>query len=119
MTVRKYNKQNNIDIFWCRRSVSPKSGSVTVTMTVGTGQMRRMVSVATSHVIKKLDSGATTTNVFPGGVSVIKWTTVEMDQMKTTWISVRHSFHFAMNKSIKKKIRRKCMQSKGKNRMQN
>lgn len=65
------------------RSASPKNGAVTVTMTAGTSRMRRTQSAATFRATPKPGSAARTTGVSPGGACVTRWTTVEMDQMKT------------------------------------
>lgn len=70
------------------QSASPKNGAVTVTMTAGTSRMRRTQSAATFRATPKPGSAARTTGVSPGGACVTRWTTVEMDQMKTIWIYV-------------------------------
>jgi hypothetical protein len=54
------------------------------------GRTRRTESAATSRVILKPGSAATTTNVSLGGASVIRWTTAEMDPTKIIWIFVRN-----------------------------
>lgn len=76
------------------RSASPKNGAVTVTMTAGTSRMRRTQSAATFRATPKPGSAARTTGVSPGGACVTRWTTVEMDQMKTIWIYVRNGALF-------------------------
>lgn len=76
------------DEFCCCRSVSPKTGAVTGTMTVEMLPTRRMLSAAIFPVTPKHGSVALTTNVSLGGASVTKQTTVEMAPMKTIQISV-------------------------------